>query len=340
MDAGLALVDYLFQRMEVEEEWAIRRPRGFTWWARDLAQYIWAEEPFEEHGTQLCRVHAETDLLGGFDGSPYAWIALGLETPKASVSGLVVDDVWVRLATSICVESQSLAAWSEVFAQAAVIQLGEADTAADELKYLSRFWPAVSAHPTSGSRNTFPEAMFQVKRAVVPAGAEASRFVGDEFEQTKRNWGALALMAGAGPDRLSGEWWFRNSTAWVEMRTREPHPQYGNGLLVILTLPVVFEPNELWRIALTMNSLEGQECVRSSAIGSWCPNQVQTWKLSHVSFLPNCMHRPGLIADLFVQARARSDWAEEALARAITLAGAASGHAIERSSLARSFDPA
>ncbi|MBT6446529.1 MAG: hypothetical protein HOK58_16265, partial [Acidimicrobiaceae bacterium] len=46
-DAGLRAVEMLFEQMMIDEEWATRRPRGFTWWAYRLAQHIEAGEPYE-----------------------------------------------------------------------------------------------------------------------------------------------------------------------------------------------------------------------------------------------------------------------------------------------------
>ena len=66
MNAGVALVEHVYREMRVDDRWALRRPRGFTWWAGSLAQYVWADPPVKDAGHTLCRVHAQTDLLTKF----------------------------------------------------------------------------------------------------------------------------------------------------------------------------------------------------------------------------------------------------------------------------------
>lgn len=55
-DVGLDAVEYLFKALQVDEEWSIRRPRGFTWWSYRLAQHIDATEPWQDDEFQLSRI--------------------------------------------------------------------------------------------------------------------------------------------------------------------------------------------------------------------------------------------------------------------------------------------
>jgi hypothetical protein len=62
-DLGLATVDYLRERYQLEEEWIEERERGYRWWPAELEQETWAEPVWEDGGTRLWRVHTRTDLL-------------------------------------------------------------------------------------------------------------------------------------------------------------------------------------------------------------------------------------------------------------------------------------
>lgn len=44
-DIGLRLLDSLYEQLMIDDEWAVRRERGFTWWSYRLAQHIEVSPP-------------------------------------------------------------------------------------------------------------------------------------------------------------------------------------------------------------------------------------------------------------------------------------------------------
>ena len=62
-DHGIQLVRKIFKDMNIDKEWSVETDRGFTWWGRQSAQKIWAEQTFEDNGFHVTKVNAETDLL-------------------------------------------------------------------------------------------------------------------------------------------------------------------------------------------------------------------------------------------------------------------------------------
>jgi hypothetical protein len=40
MDAGKALIEHLYREMRIDDEWAVKEDRGFTWWRGSLAQRV------------------------------------------------------------------------------------------------------------------------------------------------------------------------------------------------------------------------------------------------------------------------------------------------------------
>lgn len=38
MDAGKALIEHMYREMRIDDEWAVKEDRGFTWWGGSLAQ--------------------------------------------------------------------------------------------------------------------------------------------------------------------------------------------------------------------------------------------------------------------------------------------------------------
>jgi hypothetical protein len=65
-DPGLAVVNNVYDGMQIDDEWTEWTDRGFTWWSGQNRQRVWAEEGIEDDGFTLCRLHARTDLFAGF----------------------------------------------------------------------------------------------------------------------------------------------------------------------------------------------------------------------------------------------------------------------------------
>ena len=67
-DVGLRLLDSLYEQMMIDDQWALRRERGFTWWAYRLAQHVEVGPPVWSEDRYICSV-------GWNDGS--SWCGRG-----------------------------------------------------------------------------------------------------------------------------------------------------------------------------------------------------------------------------------------------------------------------
>ncbi|MEZ5287410.1 MAG: hypothetical protein R2712_21940 [Vicinamibacterales bacterium] len=63
IEAGV--LNYIIDRLQIEDEWFAWRGRGFAWWGGGLAQRIQCAPPRELHGVTAVTLHVETDLLRG-----------------------------------------------------------------------------------------------------------------------------------------------------------------------------------------------------------------------------------------------------------------------------------
>jgi len=62
-DVGQQAIDRIFKILQIDEEWSIRRPWGFTWWSYRLAQHIDATPPWQDDEYQLSRIRIGTELF-------------------------------------------------------------------------------------------------------------------------------------------------------------------------------------------------------------------------------------------------------------------------------------
>ena len=63
VDPGPAFVDDLFARLLIDDAWALRDERSFSWWPHRVVQRVRAEAPVGEGDAAASRVHVETDVL-------------------------------------------------------------------------------------------------------------------------------------------------------------------------------------------------------------------------------------------------------------------------------------
>lgn len=103
MDAGKALVDHIYNVMSIDEEWSIRTDRGCSWWGGPLEQTIWADEPMDDLGLRVCRVHARTDVPTGVPALPKTFALIGAAAGFSTLSGPLFADGLLQSAASIFV---------------------------------------------------------------------------------------------------------------------------------------------------------------------------------------------------------------------------------------------
>ena len=50
MSTGEAVVQRLYQMMQIDDKWSTRNGAGFTWWGHRLAQRVWADAERHDQG--------------------------------------------------------------------------------------------------------------------------------------------------------------------------------------------------------------------------------------------------------------------------------------------------
>ena len=125
------------------------------------------------------------------------------------------------------------------------------------------------------------------------------------------------VLATGDENGLSAEFPFDDQTSLLRALTYDPNPRLGNGLLMLLTLPV--GGNDAGSAAgaataLALNAQELQAMNRSHFLGSWCPGPVGA---TFVSFFPNSMEQcgPGCTPTLVQGAVIRARWVTMAVCR-------------------------
>lgn len=316
MDVGLRIVQDLYQTMQVDAEWSVRTERGFTWWAKDHAQRVWADPPEESDGIRVSRLHARTDLVTGFEPRPENLALLAVGAMRGTVAGVVRHPERpdrLQLATSVYAHAQNREWTGLLFSVAVPLQATEAHLQGPPLAMRLGAEVAATDHPASGRRPHHDQMLDLLEDCILPAGTGPSLWPGLEMQRVldllQQGPGVLATGdAGA----LTAEFPFRGRTALLRVITDQRHPLLGNGLLLLLSLPLSGAPGELCRSALELNEQELRSMTRAPFLGSW--SFGGPWGLTFASFLPNLVYRPGLLPNLVIGMANRARWAEQVLA--------------------------
>jgi len=307
-DAGLRTLWGIWDLLQVDDAWAERSDRGFTWIGSRLRQYFTVTEPYEDLGMALCQIRVRAIALEQVDdwNAQAQWRLIELNRTAVG-SAWFFDPETRQLCTGL-----SLAVHDDVvddrireIATYSMLQLIEAERVADSIAGVTGGSVPVASHAVSGVR-TIPDDMMNLEELVAREGAEPSRFA-DEGDlalvaQWARKTGGRVFSAGASQAAVCVEIPHGpHDTALIELLASVRHPRLGSGLLSLTR----YRPGGNLPQALAemhaLNSLPFAETSVMPLVGAWSawPLNVHdgldavTWAPAFSTFTPNYMWRPG-----------------------------------------------
>jgi hypothetical protein len=231
-DPGIVVVKTLFDSMRVDSQWSTQEERGFTWWVKDFAQRVWAEEAIDDDGFTIYRVHARTDLWKNVPNTDEYVEKLNALSMHASMSGLIrpeYDPDRVQLATTVYVHEETLDWVKVVFGLAVAIQAADAQIRGAEMARLLGAQSDTSSHPVSGARPYMDDMLNTIKTLVAPLGREPSRWIAADFEQAAEALRGQSIPASSDKHGLTAEFLFQDPPSILQVSNEES--QLGNGIL-------------------------------------------------------------------------------------------------------------
>lgn len=328
-DVGLDAVEYLFKALQVDEEWSIRRPRGFTWWSYRLAQHIDATEPWQDDEFQLSRIRIRTEVVNSVDPSRQPEEFLAAANAQETMSAVVWNphDGSINEVCTGIVHQENVGWLSRTLSVAAVLQNNAAHGRAQGLAQVCGGVPAASAHPTSGERPD-PDDMLgaaielseQAKNAgrsfIGPLCSNLSAFL-PQYEllgfSDEKNFSCEVPFVGPTPIAalvaldLPGKS-ERPETSLLRIYPDVEHPNYGAGALVTLLPPIIFDPDVIPNVVNELNLAEATADIRSSLLGAWCPDPTNKRRntIAFTAFLPAMLAEPNMLENQVVFQAMRS----------------------------------
>ena len=330
-DVGLQAIDRIFKILQIDEEWSIRRPRGFSWWSYRLAQHSDATPPWHDDEYQLSRIRIRTELVDAVDPAQHPEQFVALANMQETMSAVVWDPE-ERSISECCtgiVHQENVGWLSKLLATAAIMQNDAAHGRAQALAEIVGGAPAASDHPQSGERPE-PDGMLDLPDTMAEQARDAGRsFKGPLCANLSGFLPHYELLGFSDESNFSCEVPFTGQVPIAAMAAldlpgkSEPpetsllriypdieHPRVGPGALVTLLLPVIFDPDDIPGVVNRLNLTEAKGNTHSNMLGAWCPDPTnkQHNTIAFTSFLPDMLAEPGILENqvVFNAVRSRS----------------------------------
>jgi len=269
-DLGRAAVERAYREMQIDAQWSVREPRGFTWWGSWVRQRVWAGEAVRSRGETVWHVRARTPayrdqpdvpatyrFVNGLNATSElsAWVYDPEDGTISARAGVFTDegiDAWIERFFRVSVALQSSIAWLLVPGSA------EGRLLDDE------------PHPESGPRRdpddmlnfagAFPGARSPFTPTVLRAAAErlAADGAAAEYDEASRSVRALLPVSGD------------VAVAWSLQTVG--HPLFGEGVAARLFVPWRAGPVRAAWMANALNLAESADWRgedQTHALGAW-----------------------------------------------------------------------
>lgn len=326
-DVGPEALEGLFDRMKIDGEWSVRRPRGWEWWGHRLRQEVTAGPAVGSEGIVICSLRARTAMVRDVRPSGRLELLVATLNAQAALNAIVLDRAArkVFLSSHFVLHRDTLDQGLSLFASAVATQAVEAVLLAELFSSAGFGEPDESSHPLSGARPEPDEMLSVVAQVYEPIGRQPSRFRAAEFAKAGRSRKGPSVLTNASGAALTAEFPFTGSTPSILrfarlMAGEEPgepetalfrataeaeHPRYGSGCLLLLSLPRAGVTPE---VVNQLNFAEATGQFVGYGLGAWC---VKDDTAVHACFLPSAVHRPGLLEAMMLDRAGRALWARE-----------------------------
>jgi hypothetical protein len=195
---------------------------------------------------------------------------------------------------------------SPLISMAALLQIAEARIMAPELAKFLGAQSAESGHPVNGERPLPDELAEIVTSLIAPVGKLPSKWSENEYERAVEDHmnPPFCLLATNGGLGFTAEFPCGNSSSLFRATGSEPHPRYGNGLLLIQSFRTGdLAEEKAIRFALSLNTSELTKSPTGYGFGSYCHD---AGCIHFTTFLPNAVYRPGLLPCFYYAAASRA----------------------------------
>lgn len=304
MNTGELAIERLFTEfLQCDPEWSARKEKSFTWWPAQQAQTVGIVKEAPGPGGETGYVISiRTDFLQNVkndDKKTEEYLAGLMRQLVMAAPFWFKERQEIYLLTKMTVHGDNLEWAVRLLSQAALYQAHQVQTQTGTAAKIIGATAKTSGpkpgpiRPDICSLIKLPETFFQEE------GQGPSRWKEDEFEETAKKYmqGFPCLEANSGGLGVTGEFIHGEMSSLLRMVADQPHPRYGNGLLVTHTFPTgSYTEKEFFELANNLNTIEIVEGPWGYVFGSF---YAENSTLQHRTFIPNSAYQKGLLPNFY-----------------------------------------
>lgn len=311
-DLGVEQVEGVYHQFQIDPEWSLPEPCGYSWWPHRLRQRVWSEPGFDDEGETIWRLCAEIVLLEGVAEEALEQTVQFGRAPLLTQLLIDPEQRTASLLTSIYMH-QGNAGWlvPQLFATMTALQVIEAERELEVMVRLFGGEPAIAPHPTRGVR-LCPDQILELGNALLkPMGDSTSAWRGSrEFSECAERLEQVNCVANSDPDGLTVEFPFGPSDiSQLHVRVDQPDPVLGHGLSLSLCLPVVQGLGVTTKLIHRLAQAELRVYTRAHGYGTWSVLKTRGGFVPvYRAFVPNAIYAPTLMTNLVFTELLRAQW--------------------------------
>ena len=286
--------------LNVDSDWSVERPGGFSWWPHKHRQDIFIDrQRTEKDGAVLSRLVVSTEIGRIRKSADTENALVSSLTGLATLSGIVCEKQRLRLHSHAWVDQSNLPLYKIVLGIVAGLQIHEAALFSNALDQAGLAKPAATPHPVNGFRVEPDEIADIVKTVIAPIGQQETPWPEEIFKELREEYldGPPCLLASADKNGITAEFPFGTESSLLQSNTNQTHPMVGKGMWVLSSFGLEEIPGGSPINPLAMNAWE-IENADQPFFGSWCA--PKDGLLNFVTFVPNAISQPAAAKTLIL----------------------------------------
>jgi len=320
-DPAMAVLGKLHKILHIKAECSSLFDRGFIWFDNFCTQRVWASDPEKRGDSLITKIHVETDFLKIPFKSPDVINSLAHAMRCASLCGPVVYPLAlsIKLRSSVSVDLENQHWTLPLLCLTAWLQYREVSAFGDEITRTHKAEHVRRDYDLAVRDECVPNTFDHFSNLQINSRDDLlTNLPTPFFAEMTGKLERLNLLCCAEGRTLSAYLPFGRGRALLVVSAKEKHSLYGEGLLILLTLPpdAISDRPLDGDLILKLNLRDAGSRELNHFLGSWCmgPGAGRcSFTPAFLTFIPAAWCHPILAQNLILSALDRCAWAEKLL---------------------------
>jgi hypothetical protein len=328
-DVAMSILGKLHKILHIKPECSAIFDRGFLWYDNFCTQRVWASDTEKRGDSLITKIHIETDFLKIPFKSPDVINSLAHAMRCASLSGPVVYPLAlsIKLRSAVSVDSENQHWTLPLLCLTAWLQYREVAVFGEEITQMHKPEQVRRDYDLAVSRECVPNTFDHFSNLPINSRDDLlTNLPTSFFAEMVEKLETRNLLCCADGRRLGAQLPFGSGKALLAVSANERHSLYGEGLLILLTLPpgVISDSPLDGELILRMNLRDAGSRELNHFLGSWClgPGAGRRgFTPTFLTFIPAAWCNPILAENLILSAMDRCEWAQNLIRDGISRLG-------------------